>query len=80
MNTPKEILTRAVRQRKRRAPAAPIRQKAAPQPAAIAPQSPADPPPESRAAAPKPAGSHALYRELMRSHDRMGTRHLSDPG
>ncbi|MDO4867119.1 MAG: hypothetical protein Q4C10_11245 [Clostridia bacterium] len=26
---------------------------------------------------PRPVGGHALYSELMRSHDRMGTRHLS---
>lgn len=24
----------------------------------------------------RPAGSHALYSEVMRRHDRMGTRHL----
>lgn len=29
-----------------------------------------------RAAAPASAGGHAIYRELMRSHDRMGTQHL----
>lgn len=26
--------------------------------------------------APQPMGGHNIYRELMRSHDRMGTRHL----
>ena len=25
---------------------------------------------------PRPVGGHALYSELMRSHDRMGTRHV----
>ena len=25
----------------------------------------------------RPVGGHALYSELMRSHDRMGTRHLA---
>ena len=26
--------------------------------------------------APQPIGGHSIYRELMRSHDRMGTRHI----
>lgn len=26
--------------------------------------------------APQPIGGHGIYRELMRSHDRMGTRHI----
>lgn len=25
---------------------------------------------------PQPIGGHSIYRELMRSHDRMGTRHI----
>ena len=29
---------------------------------------------------PRPAGRHALFRQLMRSHDRMGTRHLRRDG
>ena len=30
--------------------------------------------------APQPIGGHALYRELMRSHDRMGTLHVKKEG
>lgn len=33
----------------------------------------------AQAAAPRPAGGHGLYSQLMRSHDRMGTRHLTAP-
>lgn len=46
------------------------------------PQNPANSqnPPAPQAApaqpVPRPVGGHALYSELMRSHDRMGTRHL----
>ena len=29
---------------------------------------------------PQPIGGHALYRELMRSHDRMGTLHVKKEG
>ena len=39
-------------------------------PVAPAPQTPAPPPKR-----PGPGG-HALYSAVMRSHDRMGTRHL----
>lgn len=52
---------------------------AAPQPMFGPPAQPAAP--AERPAAPTPAlrrppGSHALYSQIMRSHDRMGTRHL----
>ena len=77
MNNPREILNRAVRARRNHAPAAPARPAPAPQPAVPAPQPPAKPPVEGRAE-PR-SGGHALYRELMRSHDRMGTRHLNRP-
>lgn len=71
MDTPKDILTRAARHRRSGPFPGPVRP--APAPHAID-----EPPPEGRAV-PKPAG-HTLYRELMRSHDRMGTRHLNGPG
>ena len=51
---------------------APIRIPDAPAPAPI--RAPEAPPPEAAPAAP-PRG-HALYSQVMRSHDRMGTRHL----
>lgn len=60
---------------------APIRPAAPPmKPVADAPQ-PTIVPPAQPAASPSPAprrppGSHALYSQIMRSHDRMGTRHL----
>ena len=65
----------------------------APAPAADAPVArPVPPAPTAQAGAPtpepaaqpapRPASGHTLYRQLMRSHDRMGTRHLSqqEPG
>ena len=48
------------------ADAAPPAQPAAPT------ECPASPAPAPR----RPPGSHALYSQIMRSHDRMGTRHL----
>lgn len=56
----------------------------APTPRAVPvnPEPPATPVPAPRAQAParriapQPVGGHAIYRALMRSHDRMGTRHL----
>jgi len=61
-------------------------QTAAQSPASVPPQPPAstpDPPqsaardlPASPAAPARPARGHALYSQVMRSHDRMGTRHL----
>lgn len=51
------------------------RQTAAPQPMfgpPAQPAAPTDPAPALR----RPPGSHALYSQIMRSHDRMGTRHL----
>ena len=43
-----------------------------PTPAALA-EAPAQSPP---GLPPRPARGHALYSQVMRSHDRMGTRHL----
>lgn len=34
------------------------------------------PPPMEYRIAPRPIGGHSIYRNLMRSHDRMGTRHI----
>ena len=45
-------------------------------PAARTPQAPPAPSVPPLQPVPRPVGGHALYRELMRSHDRMGTRHL----
>lgn len=63
-------------------PAAPLMQPTAeaPRPATVPPAQPAAPA-ENPAASPaptprRPPGSHALYSQIMRSHDRMGTRHL----
>lgn len=47
----------------------------APQPSAIPANPPRPAPAVQPAPVPRPAG-HALYSELMRSHDRMGTQHL----
>ena len=44
-------------------------------PPAQAPSGP-DAAPLQRVAVPQPIGGHGLYRELMRSHDRVHTRHL----
>ena len=50
------------------------------QPPAAPPNPPqpavADEPPGSPPAPPRPVRGHTLYSQLMRSHDRMGTRHL----
>ena len=35
---------------------------------------------EARRAVAQNIGGHAIYRELMRSHDRMGTRHIGKGG
>jgi len=49
-------------------------------PTPVAPVRPAGPCDDSAAPAPtpapRPARSHTLYSQIMRSHDRMGTRHL----
>ena len=83
MSHPREILNRVRRQRIRRdmtgapvvpaptAPASPT-QSAAP----VAPVAPVAPAPRVSQPVPRPVGGHALYSEVMRSHDRMGTRHL----
>lgn len=71
MDHPGQLLSRA---RRRKAPPA-----AAPMPAPV-PVSPAPPEPPAPAPAVPSAvrrgGSHALYSEVMKRHDRMGTRHL----
>ena len=81
MNGPRDYLNKARAMRK--PPAAP---QPAPVPLTPAPVAPAPtmltPTPEpapnarTRRVVPQPVGGHAIYRELMRSHDRMGTRHL----
>jgi len=50
----------------------------APAPATMPSQPPAPSPAPSPATPPAPAPTrgHALYTQLMRSHDRMGTRHV----
>ena len=61
----------------------------APAPIPTAPVPPPQPMPQpvaqtasvsQTAPVPRPGGGHALYSELMRSHDRMGTRHLDRRG
>ena len=54
-------------------PAGPSTTNSGPVPTPPAP-APAAPPAGMTTA--RPAGSHALYSQIMRSHDRMGTRHL----
>ena len=73
METPRNILRRAEAQR--RPPlSAPVR------PTPVAPQhvaavdAPAERP--QRVAAPQPIRTNSVYRQLMRSHDRMHTQHL----
>ena len=76
MDSPSAIMRRI--RRLKSIPAAPDRRYAPPTPAptAAAPPPEPDPPaPPAQAPAPHP-GHHALYSALMRSHDRMGTRHL----
>ena len=91
MSNPREIL-RQIRQRQGaglpradtpRTPApAPIAAPAPPQPAApVSAQQQSARPGSQTASVAQTApvtrnGGHALYSELMRSHDRMGTRHL----
>ena len=61
------------------APVQPVarRQTASPiQPVSAAPVQPVAPAQRQPPAQPVPRAGHALYSELMRSHDRMGTRHL----
>ncbi len=62
-------------------PNAPRTPAPAPIPAApIPPPQPMPQPVAQTAPVPRPGGGHALYSELMRSHDRMGTRHVKRPG
>ena len=83
MNDPREIMKR-IERRRRHLPGSDAPRTPAPTPVAPAPvpQNPTAPPspaiPQNPPAqpVPRPVGGHALYSELMRSHDRMGTRHL----
>lgn len=83
MNDPREILNR-IERRRRHLPGPVAPRTPAPAPAAPAPQNaqiPQNPPNPQGAPAqpvPRPVGGHALYSELMRSHDRMGTRHIKN--
>ena len=73
METPRNVLRRAG-ERRRPAVSAPAR------PAPVAPQpvaavdAPAERP--ERVVAPQPIRANSVYRQLMRSHDRMHTQHL----
>ena len=77
MDHPIRLLERA---RRARRPAPQPLSDRAPAPQPVAPQapapSPAAAPTPAPTPAPRPTGGHALYTGLMRSHDRMGTRHL----
>lgn len=85
MDHPSQIFDRICRQKAR--PALARRDQSAPAPApapipaadrpAPAPApSPVTPPAPAPAPTPAPTRGHALYTQLMRSHDRMGTRHV----
>ncbi len=54
-------------------PLTPVQPTSPVQPAAQVSQTPQAAPVQP---VPRPVGGHALYSELMRSHDRMGTRHI----
>ena len=77
MDHPSQLLSRA---RQRRIPPARAASTDVPTPAPAAPQQIAPARPVSPAPAVPSAvrrgGSHALYSEVMKRHDRMGTRHL----
>ena len=92
MSNPRELMNRIQRRggnlppacRQVRVPApVPVGQttsappQSAPTPQAMQPDPvPAPQPAPARPTTARPAGSHALYSAVMRSHDRMGTRHL----
>ena len=87
MSEPRELLNRAHRRKIRATPAlrgatpvapapAPMSATPTPVPSPMPASRPAPGPAPARQVAPRPAGGHALYSQVMRSHDRMGTRHL----
>lgn len=67
MDNPREILNRAGRQAAA-AKTVVLRKESADTLPAEAPK---------YVAVPQPVGGHAIYRNLMRSHDRMATRHVT---
>ena len=73
METPREILRRAGERRRPEAGMTPPR--VAPSPIAQQPTAPMAAQP-ARVAAPQPIRANSVYRQLMRSHDRMHTQHL----
>lgn len=89
MDTPRSLMKRirisAAHPLPADAPCAPVPAPVVPTPRAPAPVPEAGPAPDAPAApvprpsaptpCPAPARGHALYSQLMRSHDRMGTRH-----
>lgn len=86
MATPRELLHRAEAGRPR--PVAPQPMSMAPQPAPVVQNRPAPVAPcpmvaapverqqMERVVVPQPIHTNSVYRQLMRSHDRMHTRHL----
>ena len=71
MDHPAQLLSRA---RQRRTPPSPA-PAPTPAPAPVAPaQAPAPAPAVPSAV--RRSGSHALYSEVMKRHDRLGTRHV----
>ena len=85
MDHPSQIFSRIRRRKARpdlprqgRAGVAPAPTPLLAAPATPAPEAPPTPEPAAPTprTAPRPAGGHALYSQIMRSHDRMGTRHL----
>ena len=88
MSHPREILNLIERRRRHAQPLSNAPRTPAPAPVApVVPTPPAPPAQPTSPVAPtppvapvqpvpRPVGGHALYSELMRSHDRMGTRHI----
>ena len=79
METPREILRRAGERRGAAASTVPPRTApVSPSPVAPQPVMPAAAQAEQseRVAVPQPIRSNSVYRQLMRSHDRMHTQHL----
>lgn len=79
METPREILRRAGERRSPSASA--VRPRTAPiSPAPVAPQpvmsASAQTEQSERVVVPQPIRANSVYRQLMRSHDRMHTQHL----
>ncbi len=81
MEHPGQLFNRIQRMKAHAAPTQPGNLPRQVAPAPIPPSAPVPPAPPAVDPAPTPAPApprtgHALYSQIMRSHDRMGTRHL----